>query len=137
MKHRQRLMLLYFGTLALTGCDAASDSLPPNEPTLVIPPGFEIEVPGQNISIRGFDECPSEGALMTKIFGSAPYAGAHDCIVLSEGRTTVPVRLFPASGSVVEDWEIIREVGETASGRTYKKTSLKRPDGTLVVPAIQ
>lgn len=106
-----------------------------SEPTLVFPPGYEIELSGQAVPIEGFDECPSQGAFMTKVFGPSPNDGASNCIVLSKDRSTVPVRIFLPSGAVIEEWEIHRETGETESGRFYKRTSLKRPDGTLVVPA--
>lgn len=146
MNIRQLMLLLSFGTLALTGCDQArdvgewvagnvgeNDML--NSPTLVLSPGYEIDVDGQDVPIQGFAECPTQGALMTRFFGPVLDEGALDCVVLSEDRSTVSVRLFLPSGPVVEEWEIIRETGELEGGRVYKRTSLKRPDGTLVVPA--
>ena len=145
MKIRQLMLLLGFGTLALTGCDQArdvggwvagnvGDNEMLNSPALVLAPGYEIVVDGQGVPIRGFDECPTQGALMSRIFGPAPDEGAYDCVVLSEDRSTVSARLYLPTGPITEEWEIIREIGEFAGGRVYQRTALKRPNGTLVVP---
>lgn len=132
MNIRQLMFLLSVAAFALSGCDQARDI---GETTLVFTPGYMIDVDGQDVAIAGFDDCPRQSALMTRVFGPAPNDGGMDCIVLSEDRSAVSVRLFLPGGSVIEKWEIIRETGSSEGGRFYKRTALKRPDGTLVVPA--
>lgn len=104
---------------------------------LVLPPGYEIEISGESVPIQGFDECPSRQSFMSKLFGSSPNEGRSTCVALYKDRSSVPVRVFLPSGMVIEEWEINRETGETESGRFYRRTSLTRPDGSLVVPATQ
>ncbi len=145
MNIRQLMFLLSVGAFALTGCDQARDigeytvgkydMSSSTSTTLVFAPGYVINMDGQDVSIAGFDECPRQSALMTRIFGHAPNDGDMGCIVLSEDRSRVPVRLFLQAGSVNEEWEIIREAGESEGDRFYQRTALRRPDGTLVVPA--
>lgn len=135
MNIRQLMFLLSVGAFALTGCDQAYDIPSSTSTALVFTPDYLIDVDGQGVSIAGFDECPRQSALMTRFFGPAPNDGSIDCIVISEDRSTVSVRLFLPSDHIVEDWEIIRETGELEGGRVYLRTSLKRPSGELVVPS--
>lgn len=145
MNIRQLMFLLSIAAFALSGCDQARDigeytvgayDMPSStSTTLVFTPGYMIDVDGQDVSIAGFDDCPRQSALMTRVFGPAPNDGGMDCIVLSEDRSAVSVRLFLPGGSVIEKWNIIRETGSSEGGRFYKRTALKRPDGTPVVPA--
>ncbi|WP_345860474.1 hypothetical protein [Shewanella algae] len=141
MNIRQLMFLLSVGAFALTGCDQVRDigkytgeiygMAGLAQTTLVFAPGYVIDVDGQDVSIAGFDECPHQSSLMTRVFSPSLDDGGNGCIALSDDRQTVPVILFLPSSHVVEDWEIIRESG----GKVYQRTALKRPSGELVVPA--
>lgn len=129
------MLLMASAALCLAGCEAQSNGLPSLEPTLVIAPGFEIEVAGNPIPVRGLDPCPAQNSLMDVLFG--PQEAEEDCIVLSDDRNEVAVLVYFDDGHALETWEIIRDTGKSKSGRFFMKTSLKRPDGSLVVPAIR
>lgn len=137
MKKRQRLMLLPLLTL-IAGCDAVGESMASLEfdPTIIFPPGYEIQVSGQAVPIYGFDECPSQEALFSWVFDSQPFAGSQNCVVLSEDRPSVAVMIHLPSGPVTEVWTILRETNESEGGRTYHRTRLQRPDGSPVIPAV-
>lgn len=144
MKSRKQLILTILGALgalALSGCDQAMDvaetvvgkhDMP--SPTLVLPPGYKIVINGQDIPIHGFDECPRQDDLMSKIFGPTLNEGNMNCVSLSEERLTVPVRLFFSEGYVDEKWEIIHKTGESDNGSNYQQVSLHRPNGMPVIP---
>jgi hypothetical protein len=114
-----------FALLALSGCDAAinmaAEEVIKIEPTIEFEPGYKINVDGTAVSIAGFDVCSKDGK--------------YDCVVLSKDRKVVAVQVALPTGLAVEQWAIIRETGKTESGRPYSRTSLRRPDGTLVIPA--
>lgn len=119
----QNIFVISLVMLALSGCDAAINKVKAitNEPVLEFAAGYKINVNGKAVPIAGFDDCTE--------------AGKHDCVVLSKDRAEVTVKVGLPTGSVVEQWVIIRETGETPSGRPYTQTSLRRPDGSLVSPA--
>jgi hypothetical protein len=137
VKTLSALLLSAAAAVSLTGCDQLRDHFTKmaidHEPTLVIPPGFEILVDGKLVPVAGFDDCPKGDPAMNKIFGDDPLASSHDCIVLSEDRKEVQVQIANPKGVVTEQWTIIREKVK-AGDRPYSRTSLKRPDGSLVVP---
>lgn len=158
-----RFILLIL-VVSLSGCDAfknnASEIAITNEPTIVIEPGFNVVINGQSVPVSGFDRCPNSddvahsscivsglmfnpgykinvNGVAVPIIGSdkCSKAGEHDCVVLLKDRTDVAVQVGLPTGSVVEKWVIIRETGKSKSGRPYSRTSLRRPDGSLVIPA--
>jgi hypothetical protein len=135
----KRISAILFSTavLLLTGCDQLGDHFAQmatdKEPTVVIAPGFKINVNGKPVPIAGFDACPKSDPVMIKLFGDASLEGSHDCIVLDKNRKEVRVQVAESKGVLTEQWMIIRETGKTGN-RPYLRTSLKRPDGSLVVP---
>lgn len=135
---RHSLPLALAALVGLAGCDAVSNQVAEftiaNEPTLVFSAGYQIDVGGRPVPIQGYDECPKAGAVMVKLFGPDPLEGKTTCIVLAKDRKTVPVLVALPSGTVQEDWKIVRETGKTEDNRPYARTSLTRPDGTPVVP---
>lgn len=133
------LSLSFAAVAALAGCDAVTNHVAElvvaNEPTIVISAGYRIDVAGRQVPIQGYEECPKFNPTMVKLFGHDLEDGKATCIVLAKERTKVPVLVaLPAGGAVREDWSIIRETGKTDSGRPYARMSLRRPDGSLVVP---
>ncbi|PQQ35797.1 hypothetical protein C6H68_23080 [Photorhabdus luminescens] len=61
----------------LTGCDL-SDVLPAaDEPTIVLPAGYQILVNGRNVPVQGFDDCPRQDNFRL----STPVNTGRDCIV--------------------------------------------------------
>lgn len=122
MKNR---LYYIFVLLTLSGCDVVINQVAEeaikNVPTLMFEAGYKINVNGVAVPIAGFDDCSK--------------AGKHDCVVLSKDRTDVAVQVGLPTGSVVEQWIIIRDTGKTESGRPYSRTSLRRPDGSLVIPS--
>jgi hypothetical protein len=122
--------------VGLTGCDQLRDYFTKtaidNDPMLVFSPGFRILVDGKSVPVAGFDACPKADPLMNKIFGDDPLAGSHDCIVLSKVRKDVRVQVGDPKGVVTEQWTIVRETRKTED-LPYSRTSLKRPDGSLIV----
>lgn len=137
MKALSVLLLSAAAVVGLTGCDKLRDYFTKtaisHEPTLVFSPGFKILIDGKPVPVTGFDDCPKADPVMNKIFGDDPLAGSHDCIVLSKDRKDVRVRVADPTGVVTEQWTIVRETGK-AGDRPYSRISLKRPDGSLVVP---
>jgi hypothetical protein len=123
----------------LTGCDAATDNiaeiLSANEPTIVIPEGFQIDISGRSVPVQGFDECPKQDKTMSQLFGPSSNEGQSTCIVLAKDRDSVPVSIFLPTGTVREEWNIIRNSEKTENGKPYTRTSLRRPDGSFVIPA--
>ena len=137
MKKITALFLYAAAAVLLAGCDQFRDYYSQmaidHEPTLVFAPGFKILVDGKPVAVVGFDNCPKSDPVMNMIFGDDPLAGSHDCIVLSKDRKEVQVQVADPKGVVTEQWTIIRETGKTGD-RPYSRTSLKRPDGSLIVP---
>jgi len=123
----------------LAGCDSAihqaAELAAVNEPTLVIGPSYQINVDGRVGLVQGFDTCPRSDPVMVKLFGPAPTDGMTTCVVLSKDRTTVPVLIALSTGTVREDWDIVRDTRKLKDGHTYTRTSLRRPDGSWVIPA--
>lgn len=120
--------------LVLSGCDAATSEIARSDPTIVLPAGFQIEVAGRDIPVQGFDECPKQDGFMAKLMGSAHDETGRNCIVLDKNRTEVLVLVALPTGSVKESWSIVRDTVKT-SGKSYPRTSLRRPDGSFVIPA--
>jgi len=135
------LSLLFAAVAVLAGCDAVTNHVAElavaNEPIIVISAGFQIDVAGRPVPIQGYDECPKANPVMVKLFGPDIDEGKTTCIVLAKDRTKVPVLVALPAGAVREDWNIIRETGKTDSGRPYARTGLRRPDGSLIVPAME
>lgn len=125
----------------LTGCDdvtaKTAEMLSTNEPTIVLPAGFMIDISGQSVPVTGFDKCSKQDEVMSQLFGSSPDEGKSICIVLAKERDSVPVSIYLPTGKVREQWKIVRETKKTESGKPYPTTSLLRPDGSLVIPAVK
>jgi hypothetical protein len=124
--------------MGLSGCtDVAnyfSKMAIANLPASVLPPGFLVEIAGKPIPIQGFDKCSSHDPAMTAIFGPAPNSGENTCILLNKERTKVPVLVALPSGLAREEWRIVRDSGVSETGRHYYRITLRRPDGSLVIP---
>lgn len=123
--------------VVLAGCGAAIDrvgqTIAGNDPIIVIAPGYKVFIDGQATPIFGFDECLNTNSTVGKLFGDSPDAGSHDCIVIENERQSVQVRFMSSTGVLAnEKWQIVREQGTTGD-RHYLRTSLKRPNGSLVV----
>jgi hypothetical protein len=129
--------LTLLSLLPLAGCDGVTSKVlemtGESEPTIVIPPGYKITIDGKPVPIFGFDECPKSDSTMVKVFGESPTDGFHNCIVLTKDRAKVPVLVALSTGRVTEQWFVVRETGNTTE-QPYSRTSLRRPDGALVVP---
>lgn len=135
----QTVTLVYAVIVGLAGCDAVTNYVAElaiaNEPTILIAAGYWIEVAGRPVPVEGFDECPKQDGIMAKLSGPAPDEGNSTCIVLAKDRAKVPVLVALPTGAAREDRDIIRDTGKAESGRDYSRTSLRRPDASLVVPA--
>jgi hypothetical protein len=122
----------------VVGCgqvaDQASTLAGEHEPTIVLSPGYQINVAGEAVPIQGFDACPKGDDAMVKVFGPAPDDGKSTCIVIGKDQWKVSVLVGLPAGGVREDWEIVRETGTLTNGHPFARTSLRRPDGSLVVP---
>lgn len=126
----RRLPALIAALLApavLTACDPADYFPDQPQPVSVISPGYPVRIDGQTVPVSGFDDCPpADGST-----GRAAQTDSGHCIVLSEGRTTVRVKLNRPNGPVTETWRIVRE--KDAHNRDI--TRLQRPDGQFVIAA--
>lgn len=119
------------GTL-LAGCDLVSEVghkvaalAGHNEPiTLVIPPGYRVNIAGVSTPMFGFDKCPPPDETQRKLFNSGPVASEPICTVIKPDAATVEVLVGLPGGPERETWSV---------ERAGDKTRLKRPDGTLVV----
>ena len=129
----------YVVIATLTGCDAAINSISElsaaHDPTIIIPSGYRMKIDGHTAFVQGYDTCPKQGTSMGKLFGQTTDEDSTTCIILTKGRTFVPVLIALPTGTFREDWAIIREIGKTDGGRIYSKTSLRRPNGTFVMPS--
>lgn len=127
---RRRLRALIAAFLApavLTACDPADYFPDVSQPVSVISPGYPVRIDGQTVPVSGFDDCPdTDGST-----GHAAKTDSGDCIVLSEGRTTVRVKLNRPNGSVTETWRIVR----ARDAHKREITRLQRPDGQFVMAA--
>ena len=135
----KRTFLATFLVVAVAGCDrmagvVANEVAKLPEPTLVISPGYKVQIDGVATAVFGFDVCPKEAQGISAFFGPAPNDGSTACIVLEKGRESVRVRYKTVTGLKEESWQIVR--GEVEKyGTKFPTTALQRPDGTYVVPA--
>lgn len=130
-------------TAALLGaCGQAMDQVTElgiqHDPTLVIRPGYKIDIDGKPTEISGDDDCPrNSGALIPEYFfiGGTPIDGTRHCVILAKDRSEVVVTLIAPDQHVqTEHWSIVRWVHEK-DGHRFQGTGLRRPDGTAVNPA--
>lgn len=124
--------LTFSCTVLLTGCDFLGEvgkkafelsGLEQKPFTLVIPPGYRVNINGVAAPIFGFAKCPPAGETM---IGDTGYDDEPVCIVIKPTDDSVDVLAATPGGPVREHWAVEREGG---------KTRLRRPDGELVVPA--
>lgn len=134
-----RTVLIAAVLALLAGCGAAdravssvASSMP--EPTLVLRPGVAVLIDGAAVAVVGTDRCPDKNSAMRVLFGDDPQwlSGESGCLVLAHDRDRVEARFRGTDGRVVvEQWTIIRTRGPNGT----RRTSLRRPDGSPVVPA--
>lgn len=84
--------------------------------TVVVQPGYEILVNGQEVQVFGKDECPL----------SSPVEGARQCIVIAPETKTVSVTVVLPGGPVDEVWTV---------ERSGVSTMLRRADGSYLAAA--
>lgn len=86
---------------------------------MVFAPGFKILMGDASAApIQGFDECPR---------GNEATDGKNTCVVVTASTKQVPVLIGLSSGSVTEQWTVLRD--------EKNRIRLQRPDGSLVVAA--
>lgn len=116
----------------LLGCDAASDAMKvilkeDGPTTIVIRPGFELQLADKSLPFLGNDICPvGEGQVASA--GLAPYEGQRSCVVITPETKTVKV-LVAKNPVPVDEWEL--ETWEVE--RDGDRTKLRRADGSYVV----
>jgi hypothetical protein len=121
MKHVPVVLAL---TFALSGCDVAKKigaqfeaKVPGHEPaTVVVQPGYKMQVNGQAAQVFGKDECPP----------SRSDEGKRLCIVITPETKTVPVTVVLPGGPVDEVWTV---------ERSADRTMLRRADGSYLAAA--
>lgn len=130
-------LILSVCSMALIGCDlmteiggkvrALAGDYEGKPITLVFAPGYRINIVGKPVPVSGFDKCPPPDEAMAKLFGAESLSEEANCIVIKPDAKSVEVTLGLPDGPVREKWSV---------ERNGDRTSLRRPDGLLVVPAI-
>lgn len=130
-------LLMSVCSMVLSGCDlmtefgekvrALAGNYDDKPITLVIAPGYRINIVGRPVPVFGFDKCPQPDEAMAKLFGAESLTEEDNCTVIKPDAKSVEVTVGLPDGPVREKWSV---------ERNGDRTSLRRPDGLLVVPAI-
>lgn len=131
-------LLMTFLAMALVGCDRVvghlATEVAKQSPTLVIGPGYKVQIDGAPTAVFGYDACPKDDPTMAAFFGPSPNDGEKTCIVVDKGRESVRVRYGTVAGLQDESWKIVQ--GEVVKyGVKFPTTTLQRPDGSFVISA--
>ncbi len=95
--------------------------------SLIIPPGYEIELNKKPVVIFGEDSCENKEARQLFMIEETPI---NQCINISKDTTEVIVNLILNRKLITESWSVTRNT--SPEGRIM--ISLHRPNGDIVIP---
>jgi hypothetical protein len=95
--------------------------------SLIIQPGYEIEINKKPIVVFGEDDCTNKEANPLFTIEENP---TNQCIKITKDTTEVMVHLIVNRQIVTEQWKVLRSI----SPKGNLTISLKRPNGEAVIP---
>jgi len=127
MKFLPLLIIIAFG---ISGCDnakqdaikAVQNASNQTATTLMIAPGYKVNIDGHPVPISGTDDCQLTAKNGVSL-GDTEGQTSRSCIVIKPDTKAVQVQVGLASGSVSERWTVVHS-GES--------TLLQRADGSYV-----